>query len=77
MWCSREAFRRSLCTMIITLLLILMILLLDLVAIVQVIVGDTPAQHKAAWILAILLLPVVGMVAFYLTVPPDVRENPA
>ena len=63
--------------MIITALLILMILLLDLVAIVQVIVGDTPAQHKAGWTLAILLLPVVGMVAFYLTVPPDCRETTA
>ena len=42
------------------------ILVLDIVAIVSVLLGRGTVGHKVLWIVLILLLPVVGMVLYYL-----------
>ena len=47
-------------------LLGLLILVLDIVAIVSVIAGRGSLGHKLLWTLLILLLPVVGMILYYL-----------
>jgi len=44
----------------------LVILLLDIFAIVSVLLGSSDAMRKAFWIVIILLLPVVGMVLYFL-----------
>ncbi len=47
-------------------LLGLIILVLDIVAIVNVLGGSKPLEYKVLWILVILLLPVVGMILYFL-----------
>ena len=44
----------------------LVILLLDIFAIVSVLLGSSEAMRKLLWIVVILLLPVVGMVLYFL-----------
>jgi len=41
------------------------ILLLDIFAIVSVLIGNSGAMRKVLWIVVILLLPVVGMVLYF------------
>ena len=43
----------------------LLIFVLDIVAIVSVLMGRGSIGHKLLWILLILLLPVVGMVLYF------------
>ena len=47
-------------------LLGIIILVLDVIAIVGVIGGSSPPDRKALWTILILLLPLVGMVLYYL-----------
>ena len=47
-------------------LLSLVILVLDIVAIVDVLKSSASAGRKALWIILILLLPLVGMVLYFL-----------
>ena len=42
------------------------ILILDIFAIVSVLVGTSGVMRKLFWIVAILLLPIVGMVLYFL-----------
>ena len=42
------------------------VLLLDIFAIVSVLVGSSGAMRKLLWIALILLLPIVGMVLYFL-----------
>ena len=42
------------------------ILVLDIVAIVSVLLGRGTIGHKVLWIVLILLLPVLGMILYYL-----------
>ena len=49
-----------------TLLVGVVILLLDIFAIFSVLLGSSEAGRKLLWILVILLLPVVGMVLYFL-----------
>jgi len=44
----------------------LIILVLDLVAIFSVIAGRSSMERKALWTLAILLLPLFGMILYYI-----------
>lgn len=44
----------------------LLVLVLDIVAIVSVIAGSGTLGHKLLWTLLILLLPVIGMILYYL-----------
>lgn len=44
----------------------LLVLILDIVAIVSVLGGRGDAGHKILWTLLILLLPVIGMVLYFL-----------
>ena len=43
-----------------------LIFVLDIVAIVSVLMGRGSVGHKVLWILLILLLPVLGMILYYL-----------
>jgi hypothetical protein len=47
-------------------LLGLVVLVLDIIAIVDVLKSSTDTGNKALWIILILLLPVVGMVLYFL-----------
>ncbi len=47
-------------------LISLIILVLDIVAIVDVIKGTLSGGKKALWIILILILPVVGMILYFL-----------
>lgn len=47
-------------------LLSLVVLALDIVAILDVAKRRLPTGHKALWILLILLLPVAGLILYYL-----------
>lgn len=47
-------------------LLGLVVLVLDIIAILDVIKGNKPGGQKALWIVLILLLPVVGLILYYL-----------
>ena len=42
------------------------VLLLDIFAIVSVLLGSSGAMRKLLWIVLILLLPIVGMVLYFL-----------
>jgi len=44
----------------------LVILVLDILAIVDCLQSNKPVSHKALWIVLILLLPVVGLILYYL-----------
>jgi hypothetical protein len=44
----------------------LLVLVLDIIAIVKLLGGSSSAQHKLLWIILILLLPVIGMVLYFL-----------
>lgn len=44
----------------------LLILILDIVAIASVVMGGGSVGHKLLWIILILLLPVVGMVLYFI-----------
>ncbi|MCA9280431.1 MAG: PLDc N-terminal domain-containing protein [Phycisphaeraceae bacterium] len=44
----------------------LVILVLDIIAIVSVLGGTGSAGHKLLWTLLILLLPVIGMILYFL-----------
>ena len=43
-----------------------LVLILDIVAIVSVIGGRSSIERKALWTLIVLILPVIGMVLYYL-----------
>ena len=43
----------------------LVVLLLDIIAIVSVIGGHSKPERKVLWTLAILLLPLIGMMLYY------------
>lgn len=47
-------------------LLSLIILVLDIVAIVSVLLGRGSVGHKVLWIVLILLLPILGMILYFL-----------
>jgi len=47
-------------------LLGLLVLILDIVAIVSVIAGRGSLAHKLLWTLLILILPVLGMILYFL-----------
>ncbi len=47
-------------------LLGLIVLILDIIAIVSVLAGAGTAGHKLLWTLVILLLPVLGMILYFL-----------
>jgi hypothetical protein len=42
------------------------IFVLDIIAIVSVLSGNGSGAHKLLWILLILLLPVIGMILYFL-----------
>ena len=44
----------------------LIILVLDIIAIVSVLGGRSSVEHKLLWTVIILLLPVVGMILYFL-----------
>ena len=44
----------------------LVVLILDIVAILEVVKSGMSTGHKVLWILLILMLPVVGMVLYFL-----------
>lgn len=44
----------------------LVILVLDIVAIFSVLAGGGSVEHKVLWTVLILLLPVIGMILYYL-----------
>ena len=44
----------------------LLIAVLDIIAIVSVLLGAGDIGHKLLWIVLILLLPVIGMILYYL-----------
>lgn len=46
-------------------LLGLIVLVLDIIAIVSVLMGHSPVLRKAFWIVLILVLPVIGMILYY------------
>jgi hypothetical protein len=43
-----------------------LVLILDIVAIVSVLAGRSSPAHKLLWTLLILILPVLGMILYYL-----------
>jgi hypothetical protein len=45
----------------------LIIFVFDLVAIFSVLAGRSSVGHKALWTLLILMLPVIGMILYYVT----------
>ncbi len=47
-------------------LLGLAVLVLDIIAIVDCLKGDTSTGKKLLWILLVLILPVVGMILYFL-----------
>ena len=47
-------------------LLALVILVLDIIAILEVIKSSFATSKKALWIILILILPVVGLILYYL-----------
>lgn len=47
-------------------LLGLVVLILDILAIVQVVKSSKPGGQKALWIVLIILLPVIGLILYYL-----------
>ncbi|MDX1593602.1 MAG: PLD nuclease N-terminal domain-containing protein [Gammaproteobacteria bacterium] len=47
-------------------LVALIVLVLDLIAIVSVLTGTSSAERKILWIVVILLLPLVGMIIYFL-----------
>jgi hypothetical protein len=44
----------------------LIILVLDIIAIVSVLGGRSSVEHKLLWTVVILLLPVIGMILYFL-----------
>lgn len=44
----------------------IIIFVLDIVAIVSVLLGSGSVGHKLLWIVLILLLPLIGMILYYL-----------
>jgi hypothetical protein len=52
-----------------------LVLILDIVAIVSVLLGRGSLGHKLLWTLLIILLPVVGMVLYYLIGRSPVDAN--
>jgi hypothetical protein len=46
-------------------LLGLLVLVLDVVAIVDVVKSAAPTNQKALWVILILVLPVIGMVLYF------------
>jgi len=44
----------------------LLILVLDIIAIVSVLMGRGSVGHKLLWIILILILPVIGMILYFL-----------
>jgi len=44
----------------------LIILILNIIAIVSVLMGGGSVGHKLLWILLILILPVIGMILYFL-----------
>jgi len=47
-------------------LLGIIILILDIVAIIDCVKGQKPTGHKVLWIILILVLPILGLVLYYL-----------
>lgn len=52
-----------------------LVLILDIIAIVSVLLGRGSVGHKLLWTLLIILLPVVGMVLYYLIGRSPVDAN--
>ncbi len=44
----------------------LVILVLDIIAIVDCVRGKLPTGHKVLWIILILILPVIGLILYFL-----------
>jgi hypothetical protein len=44
----------------------LIVLILDIIAIVSVLAGRGSVGHKVLWTLLVLLLPVIGMILYFL-----------
>lgn len=44
----------------------LVILVLDIIVILQILKGSKPGGQKALWIILVLLLPVIGLILYYL-----------
>lgn len=44
----------------------ILVFVLDIVAIVSVVAGRAGIGHKVLWTLVILILPVIGMILYYL-----------
>lgn len=49
-----------------TTLFALLVVILDIVAIVSVVNGHSSSERKVLWTVVILLLPVIGMVLYFL-----------
>ena len=47
----------------------LAILIADIYAIVKIVQSSAPGLHKLLWIVLVILLPVVGLIAWYLMGP--------
>jgi hypothetical protein len=47
-------------------LLGVLILILDIYAIASVLMGSSPVERKLLWIVVIVLLPVIGMILYFL-----------
>lgn len=43
----------------------LIVLILDVIAIVEVLKGNRAVSNKLLWILVILILPIIGMILYY------------
>lgn len=43
----------------------LIVLVLDIIAIVSVLLGTSPPVRKLIWILVILVLPIIGMILYF------------
>ncbi|HVU64444.1 MAG TPA: PLDc N-terminal domain-containing protein [Phycisphaerales bacterium] len=44
----------------------LVVLILDIIAAVEILTGSKPALNKLLWLLVIFLLPVIGMILYFL-----------
>lgn len=47
-------------------LLGLVVLVLDIWAIIQIVKSAKPGSHKVLWIILVLVLPVIGLIAYFL-----------
>ncbi|EIJ41387.1 hypothetical protein BegalDRAFT_0468 [Beggiatoa alba B18LD] len=52
-------------------ILSLLIVVADIFAILKITQSSVPVEHKVIWIVIILLLPVLGFIAWYIVGPGD------